>query len=105
MQAVGATLPKFETLRPHSVSAPMWWEWNFLARESFRQFCQPRIQHAACINDLALMRNPRAQLAANRSRMTITNRFLPRAFFSHPIDSNLSLQLLPEDVQTGACTL
>src|SRR5882724_5027074 len=71
VQAIRATLPKFDSLRFHPITAPMRWTWNFLSGKSLSQFRKPRFQYSACVDHVALMRNPRSKLAANRPRMKI----------------------------------
>src|SRR5438046_7775762 len=100
VQAVGATLPKFDSLRFHPITAPVRWTWNFLSGQSLFQLRKPRFQYSSYVEHVALMRNPRPKLAANRPRMKIAGRFFVRNFFSHAVDPDLPLEFLPMNNQT-----
>src|SRR5439155_18610102 len=78
----------------------MRWTWNFLAGKSLFQFREPRFQYSACVDHLALVRNPRPELAAERARMEIAGRFVARNFFGDAVDPDLPLQFLPMNDQT-----
>src|SRR5205823_14015006 len=75
VQAIGATLPKFDSLRFHSITSPVRWTWNLLSGKSLFQFRKPRFHYSACVDHVALMPTPRPKLAPNRPRMKIAGRF------------------------------
>src|SRR5882724_8687588 len=95
VQTIRASLPEFHCIGPHSISTPVWRQRNTLVAKTFCHLCHSRVQDAASIEDLALTRGPRAQLAAERARVKIGLRFFTRGFFRFPADANLPVQLDP----------
>ena len=70
----------------------MRWERNRFVREALGHFRHARVEHAARIEHFGLARRPGAELAAKRTRMKITLRFLTRSFFHFAADTDLSIQ-------------
>src|SRR5216110_836412 len=54
VHAIRATLPEFDHIRFHSITAPMRRQRNAFVAEAFRHLGQARIEHAAPIENLAL---------------------------------------------------
>src|SRR4029453_18310182 len=95
VQTIRASLPEFHDIGFHSISTPVWRQRNTLIPKTFCHLCHSRVQDAPPIQDLALARGPRAQLAAERARMKIGLRFFPRGSSRLPADANLPVQLDP----------
>ncbi len=102
VQAIGSALPKFNRLRQYAVSSPMRRERN---RSALKSLCYCRelgLQRPPVRDHFALRRSPRAELAADGSRMEVIFRFFPRRFFHPAADPDLALELRPENVQRRA---
>src|SRR5204863_210306 len=83
------------SLRSHPITAPVRGAGDFLASKSLFQFGKSRFQYSARVDHLALVRNPRPELAANRPRMKIAGRFFVGNFFGDAVDPDLPLEFLP----------
>src|SRR6266404_9661956 len=79
----------------------MRWERNRFVREALGHFRHARVEHAARIEHFGLARRPGAELAAKRTRMKITLRFLTRSFFHFAADTDLSIQFDPIKGERG----
>ena len=67
VQTIRASLPEFHRIGSHSISTPVLRQRNTLVAKTFCHLCHSRVQDAAPIEDLALTRGPRAELAAERA--------------------------------------
>src|SRR5437899_2261172 len=95
VQTVRTTLPEFHRIRFKPITAPVRRRWNRLVAEALGHLCHARIEHATCVDYLALTRRPGAQLAAHWARMKISLRFLTRGFRHFSADANLPVQFDP----------
>src|SRR5207249_11742973 len=93
-------LPAFDSLPSHPITAPERRTGDFLASKSLFQFGKSRFQYSTRVDHLALVRNPRPELAANRPRMIISGRFFARNFFGDAVDPDLPLEFLPMNDQS-----
>src|SRR5207253_5273496 len=64
VQAIRATLPEFDHIRVHSITAPVRWERNAFVAEALRHLGQARIKKTAPIEKLDLRRCTGAQPTA-----------------------------------------
>src|SRR4029077_17259533 len=95
MQTVWTALPEFHHIWYHSVTSPVWRQWNWLVAKALDHFRQARVQYAASIEHFALARRPSSELAAEGTGMKVTLRFFPRSFFRFPADAHLSVPFTP----------
>src|SRR5436190_16777487 len=71
VEAIGSTLPKFQSIRFEPITAPMRRKRNLPLGETLLHFFETRLENTAGIDHVTLLRSPGAELRADRSGMKI----------------------------------
>src|SRR5580704_5764956 len=99
MQAIRAALPELDRARRDAIAAPVGRQWDFAVGIPRAQLVVPLFERLAAVDGLGLVRNRRADAAAEWARVEVLLGFQAIHARRAALDANLALQRRPVEHQ------